>query len=286
MSADINMWNHNAGLWASLEDQRNTDVGIASVDVNAPGDLYQAYGESYQYNPTTGTYQSINTGNTIGHPGNTPVEDISSPYDNVPDVPDVPDTVDSSPSSVYNFTDLGGGEGHSSSTGSGFAFGDVIGPNNPQGSMLTSPSFSINDAITGFSVAGIPGLAYGYTSGVPSNNAPGAPGATGVNNPSDGVGNPGDNATPYGGLSSLTGGLSSPSTATAHAIDMSNAPAPVAMNEGSSGSSGAQSGAQTGGTGATAGGDVGDGTRGGPSGGGSGGSAGNDGGPAADGGGW
>ena len=224
-SSDINMWNHNAGLWASLEDQRNSNSGIASVDPTAPGDLYQTFGESYQYDPTMGTYQSINTGKQVGHPGETPVN-IGTPYGDALGTllgGVVDDPVD--PGDIgYDFgNEEGGGEGAMSQGNMNDGPNNgVIGPDNPNGGMLTGPGFSMTDAIQGFSMAGIPGLMYGFTSGVASNNAPGPPGATGADNPSDpsGLGNPGDNAT--GGVNSGLG--TSNSTGNAPSSDNSGPP--------------------------------------------------------------
>ena len=277
-SSDINMWNHNAGLWASLEDQRNSNSGIASVDPTAPGDLYQTFGESYQYDPTMGTYQSINTGKQVGHPGETPVN-IGTPYGDALGTllgGVVDDPVDPGDIGYDIGYEEGGGEGSMSQGNMNDGPNNgVIGPDNPNGGMLTGPGFSMTDAIQGFSMAGIPGLMYGFTSGVASNNAPGPPGATGADNPSDpsGLGNPGDNAT--GGVNSGLG--TSNSTGNAPSSDNSDP-------GGDAGQSGPAAG------GATAGGDVGDGTRGGdgPSGDGGGGGGATAGGDAGDGtrGGW
>ena len=70
----INSYNRSAGLWEDLQGQRSSGEGIASINPDAPGQLYQAFGEAYQYDPNAGNYRSINTGNVIGHPGAPPAD--------------------------------------------------------------------------------------------------------------------------------------------------------------------------------------------------------------------
>ena len=111
----INSYNRSAGLWEDLQGQRSSGEGIASINPDAPGQLYQAFGEAYQYDPNAGNYRSINTGNVIGHPGAPPADiGVQPNYDDytastLPANSAVPDTV--VPAPVVPEDTGAGGEG-------------------------------------------------------------------------------------------------------------------------------------------------------------------------------